>query len=211
MDAIYSEKSKKAKLQNSEILEILQFINGELFKQTETFKVGIATIDKLVDENVETGSKQIKSILKELSENNSITRVQMHELIQEYEEKELKEGVDESSLGSQLEMKMAQKEPQVSFGRESIGLRYNQNDPQPNDEVIASEKIRLFFEKLCNKMELAMIGNNDPKLNDVKANMIYFDEQISDWEKFVANQHRARYIEALEVKERERKYEEKIE
>jgi len=60
-----------------------------------------------VDENVETGSKQIKSILKELSENNSITRVQMHELIQEYEEKELKEGVDESSLGSQLEMKMA--------------------------------------------------------------------------------------------------------
>jgi len=25
-------------------------------------------------------------------------------------------------------------------------------------------------------MELAMIGNNDPKLNDVKANMIYFDE-----------------------------------
>ena len=218
MDAVFAEKSKKAKLQNSEILEILQFINGELFKSTETFKVGLSTIDKLIDQYVESGSKQIKNILKELSENNSITRVQMHEIVQEYEEKELQEGeggVDESSMGSNLEPNLAQGnnkgQPDTIFGRESVGLRYNMRDPQPNDEVVASEKIKAFFEKLCNKMEIAMIGNNNPKLCDVKENMIYFDEQLADWERFMATQHRSRYIEALEVKERERKYEEKIE
>lgn len=92
----------------------------------------------------------------------------------------------------------------------SLNIDEDLKDSSMKGEIAASSKLRYFLEKICNDLELSMIGNKDEKLTNIKSRILYFEDQFAKLDKHLETQYEHQEIRANEVYMKQQDLEAKV-